>query len=161
MVQDIPTDAECFRLLSQRGTPQPVVEHCRAVAAKADELAAALIKQGVQLDSALIHAGALLHDIAKGSPGHAKLGAAWLVVAGYPRVAKIVADHEFLPEPIVIDESAVVNLADKLIQGTKEVSLEERFANSLEKCQTDAAVKNHEKRARQAFALENMLVKIS
>jgi putative nucleotidyltransferase with HDIG domain len=154
---DYPTDDECFRLLSQKETPPAVVEHCRAVAAKADELAAVLVKQGFQLDSGIIHTGALLHDIARAYPKHADLGASWLMAAGYPRIAKVVAEHEFLPEPIVIDESAVVYLADKLIQGTKEVSLKDRFANSLEKCQNDAARQNHEKRARQAFYLQSLI----
>jgi hypothetical protein len=161
MTIPIPGDAECFRLLAEKGTPPAVVDHCRAVTAKADDVAAALLAQGALVNPALIHAGALVHDIAKGAPGHAKVGASYLAEAGYPRVAQIVADHEWLPEPIRIDESAVVYFADKLIQGTTEVTLEERFAASLEKCRNDTARENHKKRSQQAFFLKGELTKLN
>jgi hypothetical protein len=155
--RDFPAEEECFRLMAHKETPQAVIDHCRAVAAKADELADALIRQGFHLDRGIIHAGALMHDIARAFPNHPKLGASWIAAAGYPRIAKVVAEHEFLPEPIIIDESAIVYLADKLIQGTEEVSLEMRFANSLKKCHDEEARQNHEMRACQAFSLWNKI----
>jgi alpha-ribazole phosphatase len=160
MPLEVPGDDECFSLISQRETPRAVVDHCRAVAAKADEVAAVFTKQGFSLNAGIVHAGALLHDIARVYPRHAQLGASWIRAAGYLRIARVVEEHELLPEPIRINESAVVYLADKLIQGTKEVSLEERFTHSLEKCRDEAARQNHEMRAGQAFFLLNKFLPV-
>jgi putative nucleotidyltransferase with HDIG domain len=130
-----------------------VIDHCRAVARKAEEIAAPLIIRGCALDRKLIRAGALLHDIARSQPFHARTGADWLTAEGYPKIAKIIAEHENLPEPVRLDESSVVYLADKLIINTEEVPLEERFARSLEKCRDEAAILAHEKRRRLALWL--------
>jgi putative nucleotidyltransferase with HDIG domain len=157
MPQDAPDEAECLRLLRKRQTAQPIIEHCWAVARKAEELAALLITRGFSIDLGLVHAGALLHDIARSQPRHARIGASWLIAEGYPRVAKVIAEHEELPEPVCLDESAVVCLADKLILYTDEVSLEERFARSLEKCRDEAARLAHAERYRLALRLREKI----
>jgi putative nucleotidyltransferase with HDIG domain len=157
MPRDAPDEAECFRLLRKKQTPPLVIDHCRAVARKAEEIAAPLIRRGSPLDRELIRAGALLHDIARSQPCHARTGADWLIAEGYPKIAKIIAEHEDLPEPVHLDESAVVYLADKLIVNTEEVTLEERFAQSLEKCRDEAARLAHEKRFRQALWLREKI----
>jgi putative nucleotidyltransferase with HDIG domain len=154
MPQEAPDAAECFELLRDKKTPQQVIGHCQAVAAKAEEIAADLSGRGVPLSGELVRAGALLHDIARAQPYHAQAGASWLIAEGYPKVAKLIAEHEDLPVSPAgspLDESAVVYLADKLILGTEEVTLEERFARSLEKCRDKAARLAHEKRFRQAL----------
>jgi putative nucleotidyltransferase with HDIG domain len=153
----VPDEAECFSLLRKRKTPQPVIDHCRAVARKAEEIAAPLIRRGCPLDRELVRAGALLHDIARFQPRHAQTGADWLIAEGYPTVAKIIAEHEDLPEPVRLDESAVVYFADKLILNTEEITLEERFVRSLEKCRSEEALLAHEKRLRQALRLREKI----
>jgi hypothetical protein len=65
--------------------------------------------------------------------------------------------HEDLPEPVRIDEAAVVYLADKLVVNTEEVTLEERFARSREKCRDEAARLAHEKRFRFALGLRERI----
>jgi putative nucleotidyltransferase with HDIG domain len=157
MPQDAPNEAECFRLLQKRQTPQLVINHCRAVAEKAEEITAVLIKRGSPINQELVFAGALLHDIARSQKQHAATGASWLEAEGYPKVAKLIAEHEELPEPVYLDESAVVYMADKLILGTEEVTLEERFARSLEKCRDATARIAHEKRYQQALWLREQL----
>jgi putative nucleotidyltransferase with HDIG domain len=157
MPKDSPDEAECLNLLRKRQTPQPVIEHCRAVARKAEEIALPLVMRKFSIDRALVHAGALLHDIARSQPRHAQAGASWLTAEGYPKVAKIIAEHEDLPEPACIDESAVVCLADKLILNTEEVSLEERFARSREKCRDEAARLAHAERFRLALWLREKI----
>lgn len=61
----VPDQAVCLELLSQFGTPSPVIDHCRAVADRAMELWRILDSRGVPLHRELVLAGALLHDIAR------------------------------------------------------------------------------------------------
>jgi putative nucleotidyltransferase with HDIG domain len=158
MPVDAPDEQECLRLLWEKGTPLPVIEHCRAVAKKAAEITRTLTTRGIAVDGDLVYAGAMLHDIARSHKNHAQTGADWLKKEGYPVVADIIAGHEDLREPAQIDETAVVCLADKLVLGTAEVSLEERFAYSLEKCYHKAARIAHEKRFRQALWLREQII---
>ena len=59
------TDALCLAMLRASGAEEALVAHCRAVTVLADELCATLKGKGIVLDSAAVHAAALLHDIAK------------------------------------------------------------------------------------------------
>ncbi len=149
----------CERLLDAAGTPEPVRAHARAVAARAEELAAALKEHGYALDAALLRAAALLHDVARTETEHARTGAAWLRALGYPRAAEAVeSHHELSPEHERLpDEAAVLYLADKQTRGTERVTLEARFASSYEKCKTDEARENHARRFAQAKRVERML----
>jgi putative nucleotidyltransferase with HDIG domain len=133
-----PDAEECEAMLDAAGTGEPVRRHCRAVATLAVGLAHRLIETGVPLDIDLVRAGALVHDIAKGQPRHAAVGAAMLCDFGFGEVADIVASHmalDFAAAPV--DERAVVHLADKLVQGERRVSLTERFAPALERFQAE------------------------
>ena len=88
------------------------------------------------LDLNLIRSAALLHDIGKGQPDHAAAGASFLQENGYGRAAEIVRQHHRLDQiPKQADETLIVYLADKMIQGDREVSIEERFEGSRQKCQ--------------------------
>jgi putative nucleotidyltransferase with HDIG domain len=157
MPVDIPDEEECFRLFREKGTPQPIIDHCYAVAFKAAEISSSFVKLGIGINGDLVYIAALLHDIAKGRARHAQTGADWLRAEGYPKVADIITVHEDLPEPAALDEAAVVYLADKLIMGTAEVSLEERFIHSMERCRDEAARSAHEKRFRQALRLREQI----
>ncbi len=126
-----PDEQACLALLHAFGTPDHVIAHCKAVAAKADQIGAALVAGGYSLDLGLIHAGALLHDIARTEPNHEFAGAQYVEKAGcHPKVAEIVGMHMDLPESETheITEKVVVYLADKLVEEDKEVSLKERYA---------------------------------
>lgn len=155
---DAPDEEECMLMLREKKTPEPVIDHCRAVAEKAMEIAGDLVERGFNIDSTLVYAGAMLHDIARSCLSHALTGSDWLRAEGYPRVAGIIAGHEDPPPGDRIDETAVVCLADKLVLGTAEVTLEERFACSLEKCQNEAARRAHEKRFRCAVRLQDTIM---
>lgn len=126
--RDVPTAAECEALLAMQNVPEPVLRHMRAVADVAGSIADALIAAGLAIDSELIQAGALLHDLAKGRPKHAEAGAAILRDLGMPAVAAIVAVHMEMHCSGVVDERAIVYLADKLVSGDRLVTLHERFA---------------------------------
>ena len=121
-----------------------IILHSEKVADKALEIANNITK--VNVDKKLIEIGSILHDIGRTKThgfDHALIGGKILREKGFSeKLAKICETHilggldkedakEFgLPEkeylPISIEEK-IICLADKLIAGTKEVSLEERF----------------------------------
>ena len=66
--------AECAALLGRLKTPPAVAAHCRAVAHLALEMGKALNTAGFSLNLNLIRAAALVHDMARIQPNHAKGG---------------------------------------------------------------------------------------
>jgi len=137
---------ECAALLAELEVPERVVRHSRVVAEVAETMAESLIQHGAHLNLALIEAGSLLHDIAKGRPDHAQAGASILEELGYPLVADIVASHVDLKlagdgsTGEILDENAIVYLADKLVRGETVVSLDERFRRSFTRFREDAVI---------------------
>lgn len=143
----------CLRLLKAAGAEGRIAAHGQAVAAEALRIAGCLERHGIPLDRERLRQGALLHDIARTRPGHARVGAGWLRKLGYEPVAALVEGHEE-PESAGIDEAAVLFIADKCIRETRRVSLEERFARSREKCKDDAAVQAHGRKYRMAKTIQ-------
>lgn len=126
----IPDESVCSTLLAQ--VPPQVAAH------------------GVRLNRALLSAAALLHDICRTEPNHAFAGAQKLRDLGYPEIADIVAvHHDWSGGPF--DESALLYLADKYMQGDQRVTLEERFERSRAKCHTEQALCAHDRRYRLAL----------
>ncbi|WP_035105515.1 DVU_1551 family NTP transferase [Desulfohalovibrio reitneri] len=128
----IPTPGEAERLLDmERGADSEVAAHCRAVARVASALAQAVNSRSPgRIDEDLAVSGALLHDIAKGQPGHCAAGASRLAELGFsPRLCAVVAGHaDHEPHKDAgVDETEVVYLADKLVRGTRVAPLDERF----------------------------------
>lgn len=150
------TDEVCEALLSAAGSDEALRAHCRAVAALADELCAALAEKGLALDAEAIHAAALLHDIARSGKDHAALGARWLRELGYVRAAEIVRQHHD-PDGTDLNEAAVVCLADKAVRGSERVSVDERFAASEKKCTTPEALAAHARRYEAAKAIRKKI----
>ena len=130
-----------LRLLKMQNS---IRRHSEKVADKALRIANNITKANV--DKNLIEIGSILHDIGRTKThgfNHALIGGKILRERGFSeKLAKICETHilggldkedakEFgLPEkdylPISLEEK-IICLADKLIAGTKEVSLEERF----------------------------------
>jgi hypothetical protein len=125
----IPTAGECLQWMKERGQPDHLVVHVTKVRDVALRLAGALNDQGSSLNAALVEAGALLHDIAKGLPGHEALGSAMARGRGYLRTAALIAQHAEIvwDEESRVDEAAVVFLADRMVSGPDLVGVEERF----------------------------------
>ncbi len=129
---NIPTKQECIGLLKRNNTPQNIIEHCTAVSAFAVSLAEKLERKGIHVNKPLIEAAAMLHDIEKLKPEHAKAGYSLLVSLGYPEIAAVVKTHglenftddSFLPRTI---EQKIVFYADKRLHNASIVSLEQRF----------------------------------
>ncbi|MEF2074613.1 2-oxoacid:acceptor oxidoreductase family protein [Consotaella aegiceratis] len=125
-----PDDAECEAMLVAADLDEPVCRHCRMVADFATMLAERLVAAGIPLDIDLIRSAALLHDIGKGHARHADVGSGLLRIFGFPEVADLVVDHHLGRsfDGTTLDEGAVLYLAEKLIEGERQVSLTERFA---------------------------------
>ena len=136
----LPTSADIERLYHKYQTPEPVIEHCRAVAGRAAELASG------EADVELLKAAALLHDLCRTEgKGHPEKVAKVLDAEGWPRLADIVARHHALGEN-PSTEAELLALADRLTLGTRYVSIDERFSASRAKCETPDALAAWQKR---------------
>lgn len=130
----LPTPAECEAILSTRPIAESLRRHGRAVAAVARTIATRLSERSVRIDRQLVIAASLLHDIAKGEPGHAEAGATIIASLGYPAVADIIRQHMAMAfDGTTPNEAAIVFLADKLVRMDRRVSLEERYKPSFER----------------------------
>lgn len=148
-----PDDEHCRAIWDWAGTPERVIRHCQAVAVLADKLAARLTMVGRTLNLALVHSGALLHDVLRTEPVHDLSGAALLAEMGCCELAAVLKEHMALSAEAAahLDERAVVFLADKLVRETERVSIAERYAPALKRFAPDteagAAIRQQMRRA--------------
>lgn len=150
---------DCEALLESAETPQQVREHCRAVADRTLIISSELRKSGISLNDELLFSSALLHDICRAQPEHAKAGAKLLNKLGFTEIAEIILQHhDYNGEEIT--EAAVLYIADKQIQGIKPVSIDERFSKSAEKCIGAEALAAHEKRQIRTIMLKENINRI-
>jgi HD superfamily phosphodiesterase len=117
--------------------------HCSRVAELADAIGEALVGAKIAVDLAAVHAGAGLHDLAKGQTDHDMEGARLLGEMGFAKIGSLVAAHQDLsagesPSSPTL-EAKIVYLADKLVIGTATVRLEERFEAALNRFGSDPA----------------------
>jgi len=138
MRREIPTACESEAILGEWHVSVVIVRHSRKVAEVAGRIADALAATGQAINPELARAGGFLHDLAKGQPKHADVGAAVLRAYGMPRVAHVVAAHTEMEFSGTIDERAIVYLADKLVGGDTLVTLDERFRRSLDRFRDNA-----------------------
>ena len=134
-LRDVPDTEVCQILYQLAGTPEPVQQHCEAVAQKAMELGEQLQQNGNALELHLLESAARLHDICRTEPSHAQAGAEFLRQYGFYRIADLVAVHMDWPEERIIqlDEAAVLYLADKLVSGNQNIPLDQRFVEKMKK----------------------------
>ncbi len=139
--EGLPDEANCLRLLAEHGVPRARIGHSLVVSAVASALTRSLNARRHHLIAPLVTAGSLLHDIAREQPKHADAAADLLKRLGYRRVAAVVRPHVRLGERVADepDEAQVVYLADKLVQGTRVVGLDTRFAARFERYAGDEA----------------------
>lgn len=143
MVPETPLTPGLADLLLTVAAPGAGVEaHCRAVEREARRIAESL---PLALDIDLLSAAALLHDVARAEPDHAKTAARWLHELGYDDAAYVVAQHHD-HDGAILNEGAVLYLADKCVLEDQVVPLAERFAMSEAKCLTDEAREAHTRR---------------
>lgn len=151
----LPDVEECEAIFDAAAVGETIRRHCRSVATVATAMAKRLAHAGEAIDIDLVRAAALVHDVAKGHPRHADIGAAMLRDFGFPEVAAVVANHMVVAfDGTHLDESAVVYLADKLVRGDRRVSLAERFAPAFNRFRDDpAALAGARQRLAQAEAI--------
>ncbi|MCP4574963.1 MAG: NTP transferase domain-containing protein [Deltaproteobacteria bacterium] len=138
---DIPTQEECREVMDRIAVAsQKVRKHGQAVCRMALLLSEALNRHGCSLNTDLVAASALLHDVARGQPNHARIGAELLRQMGFYRPADIVALHMDFSKKIAeeVDEAAVVFLADKLICDDRPVDPDRRFKAKIQRYAHDS-----------------------
>lgn len=126
----VPCKDECEIILSDICAVSPdICRHGLKVSEIACKIGEALNKSGISTNLDIIHAAALLHDIAKGKPKHDRAGGQILKDLGFVEIAKVISTHSDLPEDYsnISIETKVVYLADKLVKGESIVSLDERY----------------------------------
>ena len=141
--RDVLSPAECPALLVEKlKVPPAVWAHGRAVAEQALRIGRALTAAGFRLDLGLIHAAALVHDMARGEPDHARRGASILRELDMPLMAEIVEAHMDLKTPMEgpIREAEIVFLADKLICEDRLVGIDRRFSPRMQDHRADPRI---------------------
>lgn len=131
---DIPTACECMAILQNAMFfSGETASHCLAVSRLAVFLGGRIAATNSEINLSRIRAAAMLHDIAKGRPDHAREGATLLSGMGFSGIADIVASHMDIdfPENAALTDREIVYLADKLIKGDSLVSLSDRFDGKL------------------------------
>ena len=143
MSEKLPTREQALRFLVESGCRENVVRHVEAVSALAVEIAEACRKKGYKVDVHLVQVGGLLHDIGRAkthSVHHAVLGADIARSLGLPEpVISIIKRHvgggitarearklgwpKDVYVPLTLEEK-IVSYADKLIEGSRRVSIE-------------------------------------
>lgn len=146
--------------LAVQTMPERGLAHGRAVATVALRLGGELNRRGGNLDLDLLHNAALLHDVAKGWPGHEAAGGELLARFGLAGLSAAVAAHRDVPPPAsgVLTEKEVVCLADKLVRCDRRVAVGERFGEKLALYRCDeAACAAIRGRMGNALALQSMV----
>lgn len=132
LIKGIPSKPECQAIFRKFSTNEKIMNNCQAAADFAVKIAICLNRAGGNLDIDLVRAGAMLHDIAKGTSNHAQAGGMIIRELGFPKVAEIVEAHMDLNwNDGVIGEKEVVFLADKLVKEKRFVTLETIFLEAF------------------------------
>ena len=131
----VPEVEECICLLENSPlVDESIMAHCIKVAETAVKIATSLNQDAPLLDIPRIEAAALLHDIARKAPDHARKGADMLKEMGFTDIADIVSSHMNLKTApdTPLNEKEVVYFADKLVRGDQVImDFEKRFKEKL------------------------------
>lgn len=136
----LPSWETCCAWLLEQPTSANLWRHVQTVAAVAYQLALWLRAAGQQVDPLLAQRGGMLHDLAKiatryANPdnlNHGELAARFLAKRGHPALAEIARRHllfgviEEDRQPRTWEEK-VVYFADKLVESSRLVKIEERL----------------------------------
>lgn len=135
----LPGYSQSMAWLLQQGASAGLLAHVQTVAALAYQMAVWLRAAGQPVDVLLVQRGGLLHDVAKLSPApggeradHGARAAALLESRGQPALAEIARRHmlhqaldvQYAPRSL---EEKLVYFADKLAEGSRVVTVEERL----------------------------------
>ena len=154
-----PSLSICRKIQNYFQMSNTVKAHSDKVLMIAMRISNQLNKRGIKLDNKIIIASCLLHDIAKGRPNHAGVGAEWLKDMGYTKISPIVKEHMELENISRIPkEKEVVYLADKMVDGNKIVTIEEKFSAKEKMYENNhEALKTVKYRKNQAMEIYNSI----
>jgi uncharacterized protein len=149
------SEEEALSILSEARCPLNVIRHCKRVSELATRIALACKRQGMNVDVNLVRVGSLLHDIGRAKThkiDHGIVGASIARSKGLPQpIISIIENHllagikaeeavklslpakDYIPKTL---EERIITYADKMIEGTRIVSLErviEKFSRWLGK----------------------------
>lgn len=134
---ELPDISHCQSWIAEFGLPVTLQMHVHMVAAVAYQLAVWLRNSGEEINPLLAHRSGLLHDLAKmqtlgkesgSSLGHAELGARILEDRGYAQIGKVVRTHALHSvNELETWEQKLVYYADKLVEGNRIATLDERI----------------------------------
>jgi uncharacterized protein len=135
------TEAEALGLLKKEKLPQNIIEHCRAVSKKAVQIAEAIKKNGWDVDVELVRIAGLLHDLGRSRTHEIEHGiesGKILRELGYPEIAQTAERHctllfKRIPLEDMSIEEKIICYADGVIEGSCEVSFEERHKAVVER----------------------------
>jgi uncharacterized protein (TIGR00295 family) len=152
---DLPSRAECLRILREHGCDDEVVSHCEAVSALAVRIA-----KKCRGNVHLVEIGGLLHDLGRCKShtiSHAVEGAKLATALKLPEdIVKIIERHigagitskgaerlglprkDYTPKTL---EEKIVAHADNLMSGSTRTGIEEAVANIARKGEHEAALK--------------------
>jgi HD superfamily phosphodiesterase len=155
---DTPADDEIEDLWNLCETPDNIREHCRAVCNEAISIREQLAESGITLSSEQLRAAALLHDLLRHmGRNHAENAAVLIRERGYIRTARIVETHHDCDINAPLNEEQILCIADKRFYGTERITIEERFTQSWEKCDTEESKRAHKARLHTALFIEEKI----
>ena len=138
----IPSRHECYRMMGAMEMMPHIAAHsiqvCRVALWLCDVVNG---RCGEQLNRELVQAGGLLHDITKTrsfvtGENHALSGQAYLEALGFGEVGRIVAQHvtlEAFDVGVPLQETELINYADKRVMHDRIVSMPRRMADILDR----------------------------
>lgn len=134
---DIPTDLEIKALEAMAKTPERVLKHEAKVKDTALKIASLALEAGISIDKELLRSGALLHDLCRTEKDHPKAASVLLKSQGFDKLGDLVATHMDYPYKGLLDEGAVLYLADKLTFCDKFCTIDQRLSKMQEKFKDD------------------------
>jgi putative nucleotidyltransferase with HDIG domain len=134
---DIPDREECLVIVNDNLPHDPAIRnHLIDVSFTALKIAHAVLPVLPGINTNLVIAAGLLHDIKRKEKDHAAAGAKLLSDLGFPKVSEIIAQHMDieLDASAPVQEKEIVYFADKLCGGQgPDLNYHKRFAGCLQK----------------------------
>jgi putative nucleotidyltransferase with HDIG domain len=156
--EPFPDYEECMEILRLSNIKQEAIEHMLSVSEFSNKVAVLLNEKVYNLNINAIQSGGLLHDVGKGKEAHAKEGAKIVCSFGYECISEIISEHMELKNYNKIGEKEVVYICDKLLMGTKLVSLNKRFEQAWSRYENSPEVlKNVNKRYSDAVEIKKRI----
>lgn len=123
--------ADCYRYFNASDN---IIRHCTKVAEIAVRLGKNALTHDYSVQLDLIEVSAQLHDAARKREHHELEVATYLHQRGHHAIAEIISQHmSARPEFLLINEAAILFLADKLAIENQEVTITERYACAKQK----------------------------